>query len=697
MEVTCDRCQAEYEFEEALVAEGGTTVKCTNCGHLFKVRRSKRPDQAANKRAHWTVREREGNELYSKSLTEIVRLIRRGELSPDHAISHSGKSWKRLGDIEELGRLFRQRDEEADQKSYPMRVQARAHPMASGGGKPLVLPTPEASAISTLPPPTSEAPLATIFHRPRHRSERPDEYAGALERPYTAERFPGFESEPAPGAREEGPEGNAQALALARPAPSPLDPPIRARESPPDDPLTNPLPEPLFAGGHYGYGEISRARRRRMWTLVLLLSAGASAAGVWGWPRIQSSLQQPAPAQPGTPAPTPAQEFVERADRALSKYRPRQFELAITEYTKALAFREDDPHLLSSISRTYARWSQQLRIRAELMRTGLITHASDELSRLVDESDRLTRRAKRTATTAARKNPGNPEAEIALSDALRLTGNLVAARSELDRARANEAAASAETLRVAAHLAIAEAGGNLAAGRALAAKAVAQDPEQRVFRVLFVHILISERDLVTAEYHLHALKGQAPGDPLVSELEQALTRAPDVDRQADATESEAANQEPTRDAGSAEEAVPPEPAEQDDPPKDEADNKARVKSLAAQGERLLERGMTTRAMRAFEAALELDPDSLRSQTGLAYVYLERGRLFQASRLFRRTSRAGYPDAYIGLGATLRKLKRTKGALHAYRTYARRFPNGRSVSIAQRQIQLLEEQQEKGTP
>jgi predicted Zn finger-like uncharacterized protein len=37
MDVTCDRCGTEYEFEEALVSTRGTTVKCTHCGHLFNV------------------------------------------------------------------------------------------------------------------------------------------------------------------------------------------------------------------------------------------------------------------------------------------------------------------------------------------------------------------------------------------------------------------------------------------------------------------------------------------------------------------------------------------------------------------------------------------------------------------------------------------------------------------------------------
>ena len=37
MDVRCERCNTEYEFDDALVSERGTTVKCTNCGTCFEV------------------------------------------------------------------------------------------------------------------------------------------------------------------------------------------------------------------------------------------------------------------------------------------------------------------------------------------------------------------------------------------------------------------------------------------------------------------------------------------------------------------------------------------------------------------------------------------------------------------------------------------------------------------------------------
>src|SRR5687768_14186582 len=97
MDVTCERCGTEYEFDETLVAARGTTVKCTNCGHLFKVFR---PGASTSEPRSWAVR-RDGSTASESiaSLKELQRMITLGQLTPDDQISRSGEAWKRLGDI----------------------------------------------------------------------------------------------------------------------------------------------------------------------------------------------------------------------------------------------------------------------------------------------------------------------------------------------------------------------------------------------------------------------------------------------------------------------------------------------------------------------------------------------------------------------------------------------------------------------
>jgi predicted Zn finger-like uncharacterized protein len=38
MDVRCERCRAQYVFDDEQVTAGGLTVQCTNCGHVFKVK-----------------------------------------------------------------------------------------------------------------------------------------------------------------------------------------------------------------------------------------------------------------------------------------------------------------------------------------------------------------------------------------------------------------------------------------------------------------------------------------------------------------------------------------------------------------------------------------------------------------------------------------------------------------------------------
>ena len=39
MDVRCEKCGTEYELDESRLKPGGVTVKCTTCGHMFKIRK----------------------------------------------------------------------------------------------------------------------------------------------------------------------------------------------------------------------------------------------------------------------------------------------------------------------------------------------------------------------------------------------------------------------------------------------------------------------------------------------------------------------------------------------------------------------------------------------------------------------------------------------------------------------------------
>ncbi|WP_437832810.1 zinc-ribbon domain-containing protein [Sorangium sp. So ce1153] len=102
MDVTCERCSTEYEFDDALVSERGTTVKCTNCGYQFKVRRT---DGTLPER--WVVRTLGGRELEFRMLRELQAAISQGQITRDDVISRGNARPRRLGSIAELEPFFK--------------------------------------------------------------------------------------------------------------------------------------------------------------------------------------------------------------------------------------------------------------------------------------------------------------------------------------------------------------------------------------------------------------------------------------------------------------------------------------------------------------------------------------------------------------------------------------------------------------
>ena len=128
MDVRCERCKTEYEFEDARISEAGVTVKCASCGHVFKVKKKAvlitlpvspggmeeptNPDvPAPNATREWKLRQPSGNVFTFRELTTLQKWIVERKVGRDDEISLSGESWKRLGNIAELASFFQVVDE----------------------------------------------------------------------------------------------------------------------------------------------------------------------------------------------------------------------------------------------------------------------------------------------------------------------------------------------------------------------------------------------------------------------------------------------------------------------------------------------------------------------------------------------------------------------------------------------------------
>src|SRR5207245_771933 len=157
MDVRCEKCLTIYEFDDAQVGPAGVTVKCTQCGNLFKVKRrdtaeirlgdaaarsaayvppaaSYVPPPAAQGRAApnrsthtgiptlplppvaqppapapapeqlWMVRLKSNGDVYRfREMTTLQQWIVERKVSRRDEISRTGDTWKGLGSISELG------------------------------------------------------------------------------------------------------------------------------------------------------------------------------------------------------------------------------------------------------------------------------------------------------------------------------------------------------------------------------------------------------------------------------------------------------------------------------------------------------------------------------------------------------------------------------------------------------------------
>lgn len=103
MDVRCNRCGTEYEFEDALVSARGTTVKCTNCGLQFKIY----PTAPTHPIDVWLVKHSAGGESVYASLREFQRGISDGKVQLGDLLVRGDSAPRRVDSIAELEPFFR--------------------------------------------------------------------------------------------------------------------------------------------------------------------------------------------------------------------------------------------------------------------------------------------------------------------------------------------------------------------------------------------------------------------------------------------------------------------------------------------------------------------------------------------------------------------------------------------------------------
>ena len=724
MDVTCERCGTEYEFDETLVSDRGTTVKCTNCGHLFKVfRPGTEPSASAGpEQRSWTLESATGDTQQIASLKELQRLITTGEVTADDRISRAGEGQKRLGDIAELATFFAA----ARPKSVrPAAAVARPAPAPTGRPPAPSAPTPPPPARpgSAPAPPRGKGTMLGLGQGQREPQPSVDPTGRTVEmRAPTAPAEtlrnvappPAQDIPPAPPRRP--------APASVRPPPTreaPYTPPPQseADEAPPEPrrgDSSQRLPRPdLRSQRSEPTDRIARPSQRerlrvddededippppqRSYTGVFLgvvLLAAIGVGGYFGWPTIQRLVA-------GTPPATPGAEFIAQGDEALARDRDDAYEDAASFYTKALALDEHSARVLTGLSRAHALLAQNRLFQAEELdaRAAAEPAAAGEASALRREAAGDAEDAREHAESAIRQADG-ADAEVALADALRLAGD-ANAQSRLDRALTLATSPSAEALRVRALLE-AQRGGGLAAAVDSAERAVGEDPGSLRARLLLARAQLAAGNASAARAQVQSVLDRDPEHPdaiaLRTRIEAAGGTLPDAGTVAPLPPP------PT----SAVVAMPPPPTSAVSPPPTTTTSGEEhgttspggasgsphgdYEALVHQADQQLENDHAERARPLYEAALRQRPGGSEALTGMGFVQLDAGNASAALGYFRQASSAGYGHAFIGLGSAYRQMHDVDHALEAYESYLARNPSGPEASIARRQADLLRAQ------
>lgn len=120
MNVECEKCGTEYEIDDARISEAAITVKCTHCGHIFRVEPSEGGpfsggfgslNEPAAPVDRWRVRRRSGEQLDFDDMNTLRQWIRDGRVTREDEISKTGESWKPIGQFIELAQLFGNEDD----------------------------------------------------------------------------------------------------------------------------------------------------------------------------------------------------------------------------------------------------------------------------------------------------------------------------------------------------------------------------------------------------------------------------------------------------------------------------------------------------------------------------------------------------------------------------------------------------------
>jgi predicted Zn finger-like uncharacterized protein len=596
MDVRCGRCSTEYEFDDALVSERGTTVKCTNCGYQFKVH----PSRSVTVPERWVVRTTSGRDLVFTSLRDLQKGIAQRQVGPEDLLSRGNQPARALGSIAELEPFFNSRTS----PTRTVRTLTGVAPPATLGSTALMdgRPLQSAPVRTPLPPPPDlppmRAPLPTAPISLTERTPTADALRDTVPHPLS-------EADPPTIPRNVRPVQDD-----AAPAPEPSAPQPPSAPAPPAPPMT-PTPGPVqeayraevesLTESRFQSGPPASRRVGPRWIAgLVLVGVLALLAGTVGRKFI-SRFAEPADGAAARASDARVAELLEKANGLLES---GEVEAARAELDKASALSDRDVSVAIAMARLET-------IRADIVWLRLrLLDPNDEL--LVQTTHRQlgqrVGRAREATDAAVGLAPTEPTVLRAQVDALRLAGELARARS-LVAPIADDQSAPENAYTLAA-LDLAEPNPGWATVVARLRTAAAADRELGRARVALVYALARSDKINDAQTELAKLEARSATHPLLPELKQFLERfsiaAADAggDRAQEVATVDPASL-PVLDTTSAGAGEPTEPG----------DFRNHLKQASA----ALKKGELDRAEQLYNAVLVKDPGNTEALAGLGDV------------------------------------------------------------------------------
>jgi predicted Zn finger-like uncharacterized protein len=659
MDITCNRCKTEYDFDDALVSDRGTTVRCTNCGDQFKVYRA--GSSPAPER--WIVHCRDGREIVFTDVRDLQRAITHGQVSPDDMLSRGATRPRRLGGIAELEPLFGTAPGAA---LTPMHGEAAAASSSSGHGT---------SATDHLPAQTG-------------RTGRPPPHGPAMPPPagFRPELSPQQSSSPNAGAVGHGAYANVDVNAATayepRTHPSPgtspyassssdsLRSPQFARSessaiddapSSSDDPLHDWQNEPRFS--------VPSMRSRALrWAVILVMLGMLGVAGATVGRKYLAGAMRPAPGSQANEGRV--DKLLEDGNRALAE---GDVETAKESFDKASALAERDPRVLIDLARLDAARADTDWLKVRL----LSGDQPDVLAAGKRQAQQSADRALRGADRASEVLPDDPKVVRAKIDALRLGGNLLGARALVVKVGA--IAAQPETAYVLAALDLAEPTPSWPAVLDRL-KAAAGESNLGRARAALVYALLRSGDMIGAKAEIEKMTAAMHPYPLLPELRALAGRAPTGPAaEADAGKRAAAVPAP------AEPRAAEARSEGDPPPAGD------YRTLIQRASQASSSGDYAKAESLFRAALAKSPGDTEALAGLGDVARSRGNGSLARSYYERVlaQNPHYLPALTALADLRWDAGDRQGAAKLYRQLLDSAPEGPLTQRARDHIAQVE--------